>query len=738
MAHNARQDATPFTPLSARIERFRRASRDRGVRAPVTPRFLNFIHAFTELYAGRAYWERYARSMAYALSNEPVFLLDDEWLVGQLYQTPADRARYAGDMARRRAVVQEAAGPSTEAFQPDPFVGGGGSEGHIGWRWDRVLALGIDGHTRDIRRRLDATEDRAARRLYRGSLILWRSVLAWNRRHVAALAQRAACAAGPERERLRRLIRICERVPRLPARTFREAIQSFHLQHLALMFENPRGGNGPGRLDLYLWPYLERDLAQGRITTPEAKDLIDELFIRFHERLQHSDGWVEAIAVGGLKSDGSSAVNPLSMMIIDSIAALDQTHPSVYPRIARCNPPAYVDQCVKYLLCGHNRAQIYSDESCVPAIRAGGVPLADARNYMAGGCMEISVQGAASDLNFARTHNVAKVLELVLNGGVDMLSGNRRIPHDRELPDYGSFEELYGAFEQELLREYADMVRAVDVVAGELARTRPCFMLSSLVDDCLERGREQQDGGARYHDYGFAPLGLTAVADALNAIRRAVYEDRMVSASRLLDAMRANYEGAEPLRLFLHAIPKFGVEDASADGMTQRVLRSVCCLATTPRNRFGGTLKPMVFNFTWTPGASAALGARADGALAGDVIGQGLTPRSCAMTRGITAAMNSVASLDTTCVWGGATTMWDVDDQWITFDLMKQLLLTFIERGGMIFQGNTTSVTDLRAALEHPEAYQHLIVRVGGYSARFVALDPALQAEVMARHRHAG
>jgi formate C-acetyltransferase len=352
--------------------------------------------------------------------------------------------------------------------------------------------------------------------------------------------------------------------------------------------------------------------------------------------------------------------------------------------------------------------------------------------------MEISVQGMNCDLNFSSTHNVAKTLELVLNGGVDLLDGRKRIPHDRDLTDYRDFEDLYAAFEAELAREYEQIVRALDLASECYARYRPCYLLSSLLGDCLERGLEQQEGGARYHEYGFAPLGITSAADSLHAIQRAVFDEQFVSAAAMLAALRANFVGHERLQARLRRLPRFGVEDPAADARCDRVLKSVCTLATRPRTRFGGQLKPMIFNFVWTPGASRELGARGDGSPAGDLLGHGMTPRSGAMTQGITAAMNSSTSLSYDYVSGGATTMWDVDDQWIHFDLMKALLRAFLARGGMIFQGNTTSVKELEAALEHPEKYPNLIVRVGGFSARFVTLARDLQEEIVARRRHAG
>ena len=731
--------ASPFRPLASRILRFREASRQRSAQSPPPTRQRDLLAAFFERYADLPFPERYGTSMAYALESAPVYLLDDERLVGMLYQTapPGFRLQSPWQEAWKAFDAHEQI-IRRQTTEIEPYLRIGGAPGHVGWRWDWILDRGIEGHLAVLRAHLSGAGDEKARQLYQNAILLWESVLRWNDRHVAALRARAAEGDGHERERLERLVALCERVPRHPARTFHEAMQSFHLQHLALMFENPYGGNGPGRMDYFLGPFLDRDLAAGRITMEEAKELVDELLIRFHDRLDHADGWVEAVMVGGVAPDGSPSDNILSQLIIESIAELDLTHPSVYVRLSSDSPKDLVDLTVHYLLEGKNRAQVFNDDAVLPALGRRGMPLEDAAMYMAGGCMEISSQGANCDLNWAGTLNIAKTLELVLTGGIDLLTGERRIPLERDLTAYDTFEDVYAAFEGELTREYRQLARALDIASECYAEFRPTYLLSSLMVDCLERGRGQQDGGARYHDYGFAPLGITSASDALHALKVALYESRLTSAPELLEAMSANYVGHDTLQVRLASIPKYGQENAEADALCARVLESVCDLSTAQETRFGGRLKPMIFNFVWTPSESKALGARADGSPAGDMIGHGMSPRSCAMGRGVTVTMNSCLSLDYGCVTGGATTMWDMDESWIDFSLMKALLRRFLQGGGMIFQGNMTSVDDMEDAYEHPERYPHLIVRVGGFSARFVTLDRDVQREVIDRHRHSG
>jgi pyruvate-formate lyase len=722
------------TECSPRTKAFLAAAQQRMAENVDSPRRENFLHAFFEGHPGEPFPRRYALAMAYALENEPVYVIDDELLCGMVYQVRAGHGTWSVDPEAHPQWAPycpgHQIGPRIDREIQDPMARCAGAPGHIGWRWDRILAEGVEALLDRLRSLLETAPDAKARELYEGAVILWESVLRWNDRHVEVLQHRAAQATGDARAQLEQFAAVCERVPRKPARTFHEALQSYNMQHLAVLFENPYGGNGPGCMDRFLWPYLKQDLDAGLLTLQDARELVDELFIRFEERLNPGDGWVEAVVVGGRAEPGIESPNPLSYLLIESIRDLDIVHPSVYVRLCPDGPGDFLDLTIDYLLNGANRAQVYNDAACLPAIESGGVDAADALDYMAGGCMEISPQGMHSDMNFVAANNVAKLFERVL-------MGEERGGGGSNLTSYGSFEELYAAFENEMARVYPEMVRSLDIAREEIARLRPCYLLSSLVDDCLERGREQLDGGARYHDYGVSALGLTSVADSLTAIKTAVFDDGFVSAEELLTALRADFAGHEDLRARLAALPKYGSENPDADAMCDRVVASVCNAMRVPRNSLGGALKPMVFNFVWTPEFSRELSARADGSHEGDLIGHGLTPQRAGMTKGLSAAVNSACSLDWSPVNGGATSMWDMDSAWITPALLRSVLNVFLANGGMIFQGNMTSVADLEDAIEHPGRYPHLTVRVGGYSARFTTLDSVLQQEILRRYRHA-
>jgi formate C-acetyltransferase len=418
--------------------------------------------------------------------------------------------------------------------------------------------------------------------------------------------------------------------------------------------------------------------------------------------------------------------------------ALEQSHPSVYVRLPQDAPQEFVALAARYLIEGGNRAQVYGDDAVIAALEAEGVAPEDARDWMAGGCMEVSPQGRNSDLEFAFWHNVARTFELVLNGGRPLAGGEPLIPGSRTLADYATFEDLYAAFEAELARELDLLFRRLDICCEAWAEYRPAYLLSSLTHDCVERGRTINDGGCRYPVYGGSGLGIPNVGDSLYAIRRVVFEERSCPAEELLAALRADFQGHEPLRARLAALPKYGQDDPDADAMTDRVLRTFTDRLHSHRTLHGGHIRPVILGFVWVVTEGNLVGATADGRHAGRPLAHGLSPQNCAMAGGITAAINSATRLSLDECGGGAAMMWDLDRAWATPEVVQGVLRTFGQRGGHIFQGNMVDVKTLLAARENPDQYRHLLVRVGGFSARFVTLSREHQAEIIERHRFDG
>lgn len=716
--------------ISERIAKLEKECAKRG-RSGIRPHFQEDYHqAGLTQFAGCERWEKTARSMAYAIENMDVYTAESDRIGGRTYyeefETPSQIESDFDEVTPGNLAFMEECPDMDELMRY--YIVNTCIKGHITWFYTHILRLGTGGFKKKVEAFLAAAKDEKAVEFYKGVLIVLDAMQAFNDKHIPAYEALGNLELA---DRMRK-------VPRLPAETFREAVQAFYMQHIVVMKENPFGGNGPGRLDYYLWPYLERDLKKGICTMEEAKEIIDELFLRINERLFDFDIWVEAIVVGGTYPNGASAVNPLTYLMIESIIDLDITHPSVYVRLPENPPEDLVKLCARYMMSGKNRAQILYDPAVIGALTERGVPYYDAVDYACGGCMEIGIQGRSSDYLYAGWQNIPKIFELTLTGGVCLRSGNRinGFKGEKKLTDFTDFESFYQYVLSQIKYFVHLYLRKIDIYSAELEKTRPAYLISSMIDNCLEKGRNMHAGGAKYHDYGVAPVGLPNVADGLHAIKKAVFEDKLCIAEELMNALKADFAGYERLQQQLKAIPKYGVDDDEADAMAARLIGDVADIYCSYTTRWGGHGKAVIMTFVYSPVVAESIGATPDGRNAGSGVAYGTTPQCCAMTEGVTAAINSATKIPHEKIFGGASTMWDFDNAWANEEIIAALLHVFTEQGGQIFQGNTTSVADLIKAKENPEEYGHIVVRVGGYSARFSSLPPEMQEEIINRVRH--
>jgi len=718
--------------ISERMQKLFARSREVAKNPPQNTFNRDLHHGMKNLYAELPLSEKIARSMAYAVTNQTVYVEADDKIIGRVYyHNPVAAGAVDTDFDFNSQFRAKYAEEHPDYHELAVYqMGTYGSPGHIAWDWNTLLMYGTEGiRQRVAMERTRHPGDEKAAEFYDGVTIMLDAMEEWNNKHIEVLEK-----MGKTEE-----AEICKRVPKYPARTFREAVQSFFMQFIVVMKENPHGGNSPGRLDYYLWPFLERDLQNGTYTLEEARELIEELFVRIDERLYYSDGWVESVMVGGSHTNGTSAVNPLSHIMVESYMKYDITHPHIYARIPSNPPEDWVHLCADYVMNGRNRAQLLNDEAVVKALVHNGVSINDATEYYCGGCMEVGVQGKTSDFLFTGYQNILKLFELCVTGGYSIHDGKQlKYFHCKPITELDTFEDFYASFMAEAKRVLWANLEYQDGLSEYVEQHRPSFLISAMVDDCLNVGRNMHGGGARYHDYGSSFIGIPNTADSLIAVKKAVYDDKICTAEELISALKANFEGYESLRAALLKLPKYGQENAEADALAARFTEDICNIYASYVNRFGGNGKPVILTFRWAASSGAIVGATPDGRKAGVPVAQAVTPQGMSMTKGITAAMNSCTSLPFECFTGGASTMWDLDHSWASEPVAEALFMSFFKQGGHIFQGNVTDVDTLIEAQKNPDQYNHVIVRVGGYSARFIGLPKDIQDDIITRIRHAG
>jgi formate C-acetyltransferase len=682
---------------------------------------------------------------------------------------PLERLRELGiadeDVPRLRAVVQQwqshaAPGRRADAGETtdDHALGRGtwGDKEHpettvyraLGWMenhsvrdYAKVLRLGFRGIRLEVESRL--AEADLADPDYPRKENFWRAAFSvcdagtlLGRRYAELAARLAAQAADPgDKARLRAMAETCGRVPADGARTFFEAVQALWFAHILTCGEDGINANSIGRADQILHPYYAADLAAGRITRPQALELMEELACKMY-----LDYDVQAIALGGLGRDGRDATNDLSYAILEATRNVDFVR-DLSVRLHRGSPGALVDLAAALMARGGGIPFVFNDECFVPALADRGIALEDARDYAPIGCIELTIPGRANPHAVSGWFNAAKCLELALFDGRDPRSGVPLGPRTGRLADFADFEALYAAYQRQADFFARRMVYHCN--RGELAQREagplPCW--SVLSDDCLARGRDVTDGGAVYNYHSIAFLGTANVADSLAALRKLVFEERRVGPDALEDALRRNYEGAEPLRqMLLGQVPKYGNDCPEVDALARRVADDFITLMDTMRSPLGG--RYFVHLFSWTQHISfgKSVGALPDGRRAGEPLAYSLSAQQGRDEKGATAMLASLARMPHGRAAGASAAILDLDPALVSGSSgpgrLAALLVAAVQMGVGQLQVNVVTAERLRQAQADPERYGNIAVRVAGYSQKFRLIERELQEHIIARTKH--
>lgn len=622
--------------------------------------------------------------------------------------------------------------------------------GHFTMDHARILERGLAGVAADAERRRAAlaAEEREGEkgRFYDAAARCCRAAIRFANRH-ADLAERMAAEERDEvrAAELRAIAGTCRRVPEHPARSFREAVQCVYFIHLIAQIES--GGNSVslGRVDQYLFPYYEADLGAGRITPDGARELLSLLFLKTNEIWNIlEDAFIpggegvegkttQNVTVGGVEPDGRDATNALSTIGLDAFAALSTVQPNFGVRVGPDTPDDFFLRAVRYAKAGVP-LHLFNDVAIVESLRRAGHALEDARDYGVVGCLEPNAQGKSFGSTFAVQFSGVKCLEFALSDGVDGIFGSLSGVATGDPASFASFEDVWNAYDAQVRHFMGQMVRGMRVLDEAIAERVPSPFASAMIDGPLEKGLDLTRGGAVYNSTGVQLIGFSNVADGLYAVKKGVFEDGAVSMKDLSGMLADDWDGAEEKRAyFLNRIPKYGNDDDGVDAMAARVLEHFCDRVLEHRNYRGGAFWPGVFSVGFHIAMGAFAGASPDGRLAGDVLGNGITPTNGAATNGPTAIMNSVTKLPLPRAHNGVNLNMRFNPVRLRPETLAALLRTYFRKGGAQVQFNMIDSAVLRDAQAHPEKHRDLVVRVSGYSALFTGLSEIAQNEIISR-----
>ncbi len=626
--------------------------------------------------------------------------------------------------------------------------------GHFTMNHSRILRQGLAGMIAEARIRLDAVgaaEQEGEKGIFYEAVIRsLEAVIVFARRYAALAREMADRAATPvRRAELLEIARVCERVPEHPARTFREAIQCVYFIHLVSQIESGGNSISLGRIDQILFPYYEADLAAGRVTPDEARNLLALLFIKTNEIwnvleeafIPGGEGTegktTQNVTVGGVDARGEDATNALSFIGLDAFADVRTVQPNFGVRLSAASPESFVRQAVQYAR-DAVPLHFFNDEAVIPSlIRAGHTP-EDARDYGVVGCLEPSAQGKSFCSTFAVQFNGIKCLEFALSNGIDNIFGYPSGIETGDPASFTRFEDLWNAYDRQVSHFLAQVVRGMAVLDRVIAERVPSPFASAMIDGPLEKGLDLTRGGAVYNATGVQLMGFSNIADSLYAVKRAVFEDGFCTMEELAGWLSDDWQDAENKRLyFLEKLPKYGNDDDAVDAMAAKVMAHFCERLMPYRNFRDGAFWPGVFSVGFHLAFGSFTGATPDGRSAGDILGNGITPSNGRALRGPTAVMNSVTKLPLVMATNGVNLNMRFSGKRLDPAVLEALVLGYFRKGGVQVQFNMIDSEVLRDAQAHPERYRDLVIRMSGYSVTFVELSDTAQDEIIRRMEYA-
>jgi formate C-acetyltransferase len=568
-------------------------------------------------------------------------------------------------------------------------------------------------------------------------------------RHAAQARALAAAERDPTRQReLLRIADACERVPAHPPRDFREALQAYWFYHLGVIMElNGWDSFSPGHLDQHLEPFYREGLADHSLTREDAKELLECFFIKFNNHPAPPKVGVTAaesgtytdfanINLGGQRGDGTDGTSEVSYLLLEVIDEMHILQPSQNVQISKATPDRFLLEACRVIRQGYGFPSVFNSDAVVEELLRQGKSIEDAREGGTSGCVEAGAFGKEAYI-LTGYFNLPKMLELALNNGVDPRTGRTLGPATGDPTRFATFEDLFRAWEGQL-RHFVDIkIGGNEVITRIYAEQMPAPFLSIITDDCIRRGLDYNEGGARYNTSYIQGVGIGTLTDSLAALGQQVYEQRKIPLHRLAGILRDDYRGEEALRQRLrNHPPKWGNDDDRADAIMRACFESFFRAVEDRPNRRGGVHHIDMLSTTCHVYFGSVCGATPDGRPAGAPLSEGISPVQGMDRQGPTAVLLSAAKMDHVRTGGTLLNMKFVPQVLEGEDGLEklaQLIRTYFRLGGHHIQFNVVSAATLREAQAKPEEHRDLIVRVAGYSDYFCDLGQVLQDEIISR-----
>jgi len=628
--------------------------------------------------------------------------------------------------------------------------------GQIGPDYEILLSQGLIGikeHAEERIRTLDPEMERHSIDFLHAVMICCDGMIILSRRY-AEEARRLADRESNEtrKEELNRIAAVCERVPAYPARTFHEALQAVWFGQVGLNIEANAPSYSPGRFDQYIYPYYQKEVDAGKLTKEQAQELLECLWIKLsevvwfssEETAQYWAGYMpyQLLHVGGTDAQGNDATNELSYMCLEASIRVRLFQPSISILVDPKTPDDLLQKACELARLGDGHPSFFNNKVSIDMLLRKGVPAEAANECVVVGCSEVNSRHMYQ-WSSGPWYNIGAMVEFALSDGFSHVEKDYYGARTGNPRAFETYDQFYEAVKKQV-KHYMHH-NAIAGLILEIAHEKmlPLPFSSSIKSDCIQNAKDLTRGGARYNaGPGLTGVGIADTINSLAAVKKLVYEEKVLSMDDLLDAIESDFEGYEVIRqLLVKRAPKYGNDneyvDSIAGTFTEDLVEEIERHTGKMGNKLHSAIVPTSANVPFGLGTWAL----PSGRKAFTPLADGISPNQGTDVKGPTSEVKSVARLKPWLHTIG--TIFNM--RFLPKSLqgksgltnMAALIRTYFEMGGFHVQFNVVSNETLRAAQEKPAEYQNLMVRVAGYSAYFVELAREVQNDIISRTEHA-
>lgn len=627
-------------------------------------------------------------------------------------------------------------------------------EGRVIVDYQKVIDKGIEGILKQVEEKIKKHDKRDSDKLefYNGIKLALEGVIAFAENH-AKEAERLAqeCTDKKRRNELLELARICKKVPRKPADTFHEAIQSFWFIHVCLFIELNGRGISPGRFDQYMYRPYKNDITKGTTTKEKVLELLELMRIKCSEITRAHAMFTEAylggsvyqnLTVGGVDKNGKPCNNEISELVLQSGINIKTWQPTISVRWTENMNEEFKHKVVDCIKAGSGYPALFNDKIAIERfMKYSNASIEDTRDWAPCGCVDMQICGKRMPMYAIPHTNNLKIFELVMNNGINPVTKNKLIDAkiDFEKANYEEIVAEYKRVTEHIIKREEEYWNEIMLIHNKMGLVHP--FMTALLDDCIEKGMDSYEGGCRYNDSPYViSCGMVNVANSLAAIKKNVFEDKTTTIKEIMEAIKNNFSGNEKLRKKLLDAPKYGNDDDYTDFILADLYKNWSEVSRKTLNWVGEPWQPSTLSVTTQVLHGKACGATPDGRLAGEYVADG------AISAFPGTDMNGPTSLIKSAVKINAkklqSTLFNIKfnpsaiEGKIGAEKFIKLNEVYFKLGGYQVQYNIVDSKMLIDAQKNPDKYSDLMVRVAGFTARFIDLGPDVQRQIIERTQY--